>query len=303
MKINEMIFESEVLALMPEKLQMVLQVRAERLNQTPQNSLNIEAAAKRATKYKNIEGKIALLGIYGYISQKETIFSIFGLDTSSERFGRQFDEAINSPDIGAVVIDIDSPGGTVFGLTAVTDKIFNARGKKPIIAVSNCLMASAAYFIGSSADEIIADPDSQTGCIGTIAIRMDWSKFLETAGIKPTIFRSDEFKGEGNPYEPLTNEAKEYFNKMVADYADVFVTAVARNRKTTKADVKANFGKGRVMSAPDAKAVGMVDRLATFEQVIDALVNNKPEKNNTSRARAQLDLLNAKNDRRQPSEK
>jgi signal peptide peptidase SppA len=149
-------------------------------------------------------------------------------------------------------------------------------------------MASAAYFIGSAADEIVSDPDALTGSIGTISVHMDFSQFLENAGIKPTVITSGKFKGEGNPFMPLTDEAKEDMQRMVDDFGASFVAAVARNRGTTVADVKQNFGQGRVFRATEAKAIGMIDRVATMENVIRDLM---PRGKSKSRAKSELDVL------------
>lgn len=293
-------FETDLMAIFPEKLLDVVEARknykmtmsAEKMTEV------IEAASNRsASKFKNVKGNIAVLPIHGYISHRATIWAALGFEASSEMFGMWFDAAMDDASIGAIIIDINSPGGTVSGITSIGDKIFNARGKKPIIAVSNSLMASAAYWIGSSADEVVADPDSMNGCVGTISVHMDHSKYLEDAGIDVTIFTAGKFKGEGNPYEQLTPEAKGEFQRTVDAFAAKFYAAVARNRNVSIADVKANFGQGRCLMAEDARAVNMVDRVATMGEVIERV---RSEANNgstagrrNSRARAQVDVAKA----------
>jgi signal peptide peptidase SppA len=262
-------FEGDILAIMPEKIDNILSQRDH--CEIKLSAEQIEAARQRATSFKNIKGDIAVIPIHGFISHRASMWSLMGLESSSELIGMAFDSAIADPHIGAVVFDINSPGGTVMGLTSVTDKIFNARGKKPIISVVNSLMASAAYFIGSASDEIVADPDSETGSIGTIGVHADYSQSLENEGIKVTIIKAGEHKGEGNPYEPLSDNAKESWQGMVNSYYETFVNAVARNRSTTNAKVKAGFGQGRTLNPKNAVSVGMIDRIGTFEQVIIGL--------------------------------
>lgn len=285
MKIENWQFEGDNLAVMPESLQDIISKREMAIV----DGIDVEDAInRRATKFKNISGKVVTIPLHGFISHKATIWSALGFETSSETFGMWMDSLVNNGDVGAIVIDVDSPGGTALGLSGVSDKIFNLRGKKPIIAVVNDLMASAAYFIGSAADEIVSDPDALTGSIGTISVHMDFSQFLENAGIKPTIITSGKFKGEGNPFEPLTDEAKEDMQRMVDDFGASFVEAVARNRGTTVADVKQNFGQGRVFRATKAKSIGMIDRIATMENVIRDLL---PKGKSKSRANAELDII------------
>jgi signal peptide peptidase SppA len=247
-----------------------------------------DAINRRATKFKNVSGKVVTIPLHGFISHKATIWSAMGFETSSETFGIWMDSLVNNGDVGAIVIDVDSPGGTALGLSGVSEKIFSMRGKKPIIAVVNDMMASAAYFIGSAADEIVADPDAMTGCIGTIMMHMDHSKFLENLGVKATVIKSSKFKGEGNPFEPLTDEAKEDMQRTVDEFGDSFNAAVARNRGTSIADVKQNFGQGRCFMPTQAKSVGMIDRIATMENVIKDLM---PKGKSKSRAKSELDLL------------
>lgn len=278
-------FENDVLAIMPERVQDIIDQRSHTIKMSQEE---IEAAKQRATQFKNVRGEIAVIPIHGYISHRASIWAYMGLETSSEILGHVFDRAIKDDSVGAIVFDINSPGGTVLGLTAITDKIYNARGTKPIISVVNDLMASAAYFIGSASDEIVAGPDSETGSIGTIGVHLDWSKALETEGIKPTIIKAGKFKGEGNPYEPLSDDAKQEWQDMVDSYYETFVNTVARNRGTTNANVKSTYGQGRVLRSDKAKSVGMIDRIATMEQVLTSLVSNKGRK---ARNQAVLDML------------
>lgn len=286
MKIENLQFESNMLAILPERLNHIIAKREQLMIQ------NVDIAAainRRATKFNNIKGKVVTVPLHGYISHKATIWSAMGIETSSETFGQWLEALVGNADVGAIVIDIDSPGGTVLGATGVTDKIFSMRGTKPIIAVVNDMMASAAYFIGSAADEIVSDPDALTGSIGTILVHMDWSQFLENEGIKPTIIKAGNFKAEGNPYEELTDDAKENFQNEINAYYENFVASVARNRGITVAKVKSTFGQGRVLRAEPAKSVGMIDRIATLENVINDLLGGKGK--SKSRARAELDVL------------
>ena len=279
-------FEGDILAIMPEKLEAIISQRDH--CEIKMSAEDIKAARQRATSFKNVKGDIAVIPIHGYISHRASMWSLMGLESSSELIGLAFDSAIADPHIGAVVFDINSPGGTVMGLTAVTDKIRNARGKKPIISVANSLMASAAYFIGSASDEIVADPDSETGSIGTIGIHADFSQALENEGVKVTIIKAGEHKGEGNPYEPMSEDAKASWQETVDTYYESFVNAVARNRGITNAKVKATFGQGRTLNAKKAQSVGMIDRIGTFEQVVASLSQRSSAR---KRNQAVLDTL------------
>lgn len=217
-------------------------------------------------------GKVAVLNLFGTISQRMTFLSEFSGGTSTEEFGRAFQAAINDDDISAIVINIDSPGGAVPGVQELSDKIFEARGTKPIVAVVNPMMASAAYWIGSAADEIVAIPSAtDIGSIGVLTIHRDDTKADEEAGYKYTIVRSVEFKAEGTPYEALSEAAREHLEERVGKIHTAFIETVARNRGVSTSRVESDFGRGRTYLAKDAVAAGMADRIATLEQVLSEL--------------------------------
>ena len=231
--------------------------------------------AERAEAKSNIRaGSIAIIPIWGVIDHRARMLEeeSSGVGTSTELVGRYIDAAVNDPNVGAILLDIDSPGGSVAGVQELSDKIFNARGSKPIVASANDLMASAAYWIGSAADEIAVTPSGLVGSVGVIAEHVDFSKALEMDGIKPTLITSSEFKGEGNPYEPLNDEARAEIQRQVDLYHVEFVGALARNRGVTAAKVEADFGKGRVMKADEARRAGLVDRVESFEQTVARLI-------------------------------
>jgi signal peptide peptidase SppA len=279
---------SSIWAILPDKMDQILAIlRNKVLSVEIEGDTEIDeitAEKRRATPYRNISGNIASLQIYGTIAQRFSALESGG--TTTEQIGSLFDQAINDPNVGAVVLDIDSPGGSVYGVSELAKKIFDARGKKPIIAVCNSLMASAAYWIGSAADQIVVTPSGEIGSIGVLAVHVDDSEADAKAGVKTTVFRSTEHKGEG--IGPLSEDSMGYMQKRVMEYHSMFVNDIARNRDTKAAKVDENYGKGRVMGAEVAVSVGMADRVATFEQVIDDLRSDSGKK---KKLRAQVDLM------------
>ena len=283
---NDMMFEGNLFAIMPERIEHIIALRKTvKITMTEQEVQ--DAMNRQSTKFKDIKGDVAVIPVHGFISHKASIYSALGLESSSEQIAKWVEQAANDPSIGAIVLDVDSPGGSASGLSTTTEKIKSMRGKKPIIAVSNTLMGSAAYFLASASDEIVADPDAETGSIGTLAFHFDISKMLDDAGIKVTKFASSKFKGEGFPYEPLSEEAKEHFQEMVDSYSEVFHSAVAANRGKSISDIKQNFGQGRTLRASKAKEVGMIDRIGSLESVINRLL----PKTNKSKLAATVSLL------------
>jgi capsid assembly protease len=242
-------------------------------------------AAQRPTA--RTAGAIAVLPLFGIIAQRANIMTQTSGGTSTEMFGRQFQAAMADPQIGAVIIDVDSPGGTVNGVDELSSLIYSARGEKPVVAVANSLAASAAYWIATAADELVVTPTGEVGSIGVLAAHEDDSEMFEKAGVKTTLISAGKYKTEGNPYEPLSDEARAHLQERVDDYYGLFVGAVARNRGVGVQAVREGFGEGRAVGAKQAKALGMVDRIGTLDDTIARL-----QRRSQSRARrsAELDI-------------
>lgn len=278
-------------AIMPEKMSEILSFLEAKIN-CDISAEDVEAAInRRASKFKNIRGDIAMIPLYGTIFQKAGLMSNFSGGTSTEAFGQAFDSAVANPQFGAIVIDVDSPGGNVYGVTELANKIFNANkanGGKPVIAVANSLMASAAYWIASAADEIVITPSGEAGSIGVLAVHTDQSKAEEEAGFKTTIVRAGKYKAETNPHEPLTEDAMGNLQGSVNAYYDMFTGDVAKFRGKTQAEIKGGYGEGRVLNARAAISAGLVDRIATMEQVIADVLPPKNTKNKAQRDRMRL---------------
>lgn len=220
-------------------------------------------------------GKIAVLPLHGVIEQRSSIWQEIYGGTSTETFGAMFDEVMKDPSIKGVIVDIDSPGGTVPGVQELSDKIYAARGGKPVVGIANSLAASAAMWIGTSFDRLYVTPGGAVGSVGVYSMHQDWSKMMEEAGIKTTIFQTPKFKAEFNPFEPLSDEAKAYEQAEVERIYGDFVSAVARNRNTTPANVRKSYGEGRMVDAKAAVERGMADRVATLEQVISRMAGGR----------------------------
>ena len=241
-------------------------------------------AAQRPTS--RASGAVAVLPLYGVIAQRAGLMTETSGGTSTEQFTRMFRSALADTQVGAIVIDVDSPGGTVNGVEELSAEIYAARGAKPIVAVANSLAASAAYWIATAADELVVTPTGEVGSIGVLAAHEDDSAHFEQQGIKTTLISAGKYKVEGNPYEPLSDEARAYLQERVSDYYDMFVGAVARNRGAGIQAVRNGFGEGRVVGAKQAKALGMADRIDTLDDTIARLQTGRRTRAQT---RAEID--------------
>jgi signal peptide peptidase SppA len=210
-------------------------------------------------------GAVAVIPLFGVIAQRMNMMSAMSGGTSTELFGKAFKDAVADPSIGGIVLDIDSPGGSVFGVQELWQTIMDARGEKPIVAVANSMAASAAYWIATAADEIVVTPGGEVGSIGVITAHNDLSAALELSGEKVTLISAGKKKVDGNPFEPLSDQAKADLQARVDTYYTSFVSSVAKARGTTASAVRSGFGEGGMVGAVEAVKLGMADRVGTLE--------------------------------------
>lgn len=230
--------------------------------------------AARPSKLPKIIGRVAIVPITGMIVQRGSIWDELMGATSTMRFEAAFSRAYNEPQVGGIVIDVDSPGGTTYGVQLAAERVFSTRGMgKPVVAVANSMACSAAYWIASAAEHLVAVPGAaHLGNIGVYRMHEDVSEMLAQKGVKVTIISKPEYKTEGNPYEPMSKEAMEYQQSQVDHSYEVFNAAVAKHRGVTPAVARESFGKGRDMHAEAAKECGLIDRIASMETVLGELL-------------------------------
>jgi len=251
------------LALHPAKLHQLEAFLQYRMAGGP--PVQYEAAAAPAY---TLAGQSAVIPVFGAISKRMNMFSEMSGGTSIERLSAQIRQAIDDPGVRNVILQIHSPGGSVYGVQEIAQEILEARERKKIIAIADDLAASAAYWIGASASEFIVTPSGEVGSIGVVAMHVDYSSALEQEGIKVTYIHAGDHKVEGNPCEALGEDAKAFMQSRVDEYYAAFVAGVARGRGVARSVVKESFGQGRVYGAQQALEVGMVDRIATLAEVI-----------------------------------
>lgn len=261
-------------ALLPSKLQAIVDLLALRASglRLSEDEIRERIGPRAATSVPSTRnGAVAILPLYGVISQRMDMFSASSGGTSTERFGQAFQQAVDDPAVAAIVLDVDSPGGSAFGVEELARQIHDARGSKPIVAVVNSLCASAAYWLASQADETVTTPGGLTGSIGVYTVHEDLSKAAEMAGVKTTYVSAGKYKVETQPFQPLSEEARAGMQNMVDDCYSMFLSAVARGRGVPVDEVRNGYGQGRVLPAKQAQRAGLVDRIATLDQTVRRL--------------------------------
>jgi signal peptide peptidase SppA len=230
-------------------------------------------------------GAVAVIPIRGVIAHRMGSMDDTSGGTSCERIAAMIDQVAADPGVGTIIYDVDTPGGTVTGVPELADKMFALRGQKTQIAVVNGMAASAGYWLASQCDEIVSIPSGLTGSIGVYCAHEDLSAALEKEGIKVTLISAGTYKTEGNPFEPLSEEALAFKQASVDAAYGQFTKAVARGRGVTPAAVASGYGEGRVLKASGAKAAGLIDRIGTMDQTITKALGGR----STAGMRAEAD--------------
>jgi signal peptide peptidase SppA len=227
------------------------------------------AADRRAQMAQAGGGAVAVIPVYGVLTHRAHAKAISTPMTSTEELSAQIRAAAANPDIGSIVLDVDSPGGSVFGVQEVSDTIMSLRGSKPIIAVANAQAASGAYWIASQADELVVTPSGAVGSIGAFMAHDDKSEKYAKDGVKRTFVYAGKYKVEGHDTGPLEGEGLAHAQGMVDAFYSAFVRAVAKGRGVSVETARGpDFGEGRMVLARQAVAGGMANRIATLDEVI-----------------------------------
>lgn len=248
--------------------------------------LNVEmlAAAKEETNplaYDVMNG-VAVIPVTGILVKTLSMFaSIFG-ERSMPDISRNFQMAVDDPNVKAIILSVDSPGGSVDGTAALANQIAAARGKKPIIAVADGIAASAAYWVAAAADQIfISGPTTEVGSIGIVAVHRDVSEQDKMYGEKYTEITAGRYKRIASAHKPLSDEGREYLQAQVDQVYSVFVESVAALRGTSIPRIL-EAADGKLFMGQAAVDVGLADGIMSMDKVIKQAAKKdwfKPIKN------------------------
>jgi len=217
---------------------------------------------------RNVEG-VAVIPITGPIFRRANLFTEISGATSTQVLATDIRAAADNPYVTGIVLDIDSPGGEAAGINELANLVRRANSIKPVIAYAGGTMASAAYWIGAGAGEVVADATAVIGSIGVVMSYMDTSARDAKSDVKRV-----EIVSSASPdkrVDPNSEDGRAKIQATVDALADVFIGSVAKFRRTTAEKVKSDFGRGGVLVGTQAKAAGMVDRIGSLETVIAEL--------------------------------
>ena len=229
-------------------------------------------------KEETVEGKgkakILLMDVSGVLSDESTgplLGSAPPRVPIVARVREELQKAEEDDSVKALIVRINSPGGTITASDLIYREIdtFKTRRKIPVVAVTMDVAASGGYYAALAADTIVALPTSVTGSIGVIMLTVNAKGLMEKIGVAPLAIKSGEMKDAGSPFRPLTAEERAVFQSVIDEMYGRFVTLIARSRKIPEDRVR-QFADGRIYTAEQAKALGLVDEIGYMDDVVKA---------------------------------
>lgn len=276
---------SSVWLITPEGLSVVLDIAQKRMNG---ESFSDDYANEIALHSKLLDegmtgagpeviNGVGILPINGPIFGKANLMTQLSGATSLEMIQQDLRAMLEDDSIHTILMDMDTPGGTNNLLKEVGDEIYAGRDIKPIYALADEMIGSAGLWLASQASAVYSVHSGSVGSLGAYTVHEDQSGADAKQGRKFTFTSAGRFKTEGNPHEPLSQEAKEYRQEVINDVYGEFVDAVARGRGSTSELVEASYGGGRMLTSKKALEVGMIDGIMPREQLMSQLAAPKSQ--------------------------
>jgi protease IV len=214
--------------------------------------------------------KIAIVELEGVIANAKSGGLLTATENPVSLFKQELDKAADDSDVKAIVLRVNSPGGTVSASDAMYQilKRFKAKTKKPVVASIQEIGASGAYYISCASDKIVAQPTSLVGSIGVIFETFNLEGTMSKLGIRPENYKSAAHKDIGSPFREPTEDEKKIMQDLVDDYYARFKSIVTSNRPNIDANNLTMLTDGRVFSGTRAQELGLVDQTGLLEDAI-----------------------------------
>ena len=215
-------------------------------------------------------GALAIINIYGPIHTNQSASS-WG-PTDADGIARQLHRLSKRDDVKAILLRINSPGGTVGAVQEINTEVLRCKAKGKIIVASfGDVAASGGYYLGAAADRIVADPGTITGSIGVIMEFGNLEGLFQKLGVKLVVIKTGAHKDIGSPARPLTDEERKLLQDSMNDAFEQFIGAVEAGRKMPDAKLRA-LADGRIFTGRQAMKEGLVDELGNREDAIQAAI-------------------------------
>ena len=225
-------------------------------------------------KEKTISGygrdKILLLDISGMILEgPQRVLALSKSVTSPSRVKEELEKAAKDSHIKAVVLRINSPGGTVSAADVILHELqnFKAERRVPLVVCLEGLAASGAYYVAQAGDSIMAYPTCITGSIGVIAMKFNLRGLMDKVGVDTEVVKTGAWKDFWSPFRPATPKEKEMMQQIIEEFHRRFVTVVAQGRNLSLQEVQ-KVADGRIFTAPQARDLGLIDKIGYLDEAL-----------------------------------
>jgi protease-4 len=232
----------------------------------------------RPLEEETVEGegrdKILLVDLSGMLAEESLSFTLTAPPPRVPLLARVREElrkAERDERVRALIVRINSPGGTITASDVLYREIrqFKARKKIPVVAAIMDVGASGGYYAALAADVILAHPTTVTGSIGVVMLTVNAQGLLEKIGVAPLAIKSGDKKDAGSPFRSLTDEERAVFQRVIDEMHGRFVRLIVESRRLPEARVRA-LADGRIYTAEQALAEGLVDRLGYLDDAVEA---------------------------------
>lgn len=253
-----------------------LKIRETRPHMAAVSSANFSdsqpAAEAKLPQLLSKVGDVGVVTVYGPLVNDDSPWNKFDGLTGYPDIRAALVHAASDPSIKGILLDINSGGGAVSGVSDTADLIASInKSVKPVHTFSDGMIGSAAYWLGSSARSVTIGKVTEAGSIGVLTVHMERSKMMAEAGIGVTVIRAGEFKALGNQFEKLSDPAKADIQAQLDQMYTIFAGHVADKRKVDYAVADQKMGQGRVFMGAAAVAVGLADSISSFDAVLSKL--------------------------------
>lgn len=228
-----------------------------------------EAQESEKPRLLNVQGSVAVISIRGALTNRDKGYGSY--ETTYPEIRQALITAAVDPAVKSILLDVNSGGGSVTGVSDTGNLIRKIDGIKPVHAFTDGMMASAAYWLGSSARSVNASEMAEVGSIGVITTHMSYARLYKEMGIDATVMRAGEYKALGHSMELLTDKAKAVIQGQLDQMYDMFAGYVADRRGMSLDLFNKTAGEGRVFIGAKAVDAGLIDGITTFDKVVSQL--------------------------------
>lgn len=265
------ITEAGYRALLASRLERSL-ISAEAMEQRLQAAISVDSQGD-GTRLQygymlDIVGHVAIININGVLVNNDDPYNRFFGEVGYPEIQGALAEAISQPGVKSILLNMNTPGGAVSGISDMADTLKAVAQHYPMHAHASSSACSGGYWLSCAADSISASSLAEIGSIGVIAVMRSYYQYYKDMGIENVVLRQGEFKALGNPYEPITEAAKKATLDQMGVVYDTFLNIVSESRNIPVQKLKDTAAEGRVFFGQDAIKVGLIDKISSFDQVL-----------------------------------